>query len=86
MGTESKRDDVEKTETTVAAPRPRRRFSDRLEFKRGQVDGRAGRAPACMQPQYVAGYADARRQVRATRKSKAVVVQDAEPGPARLRA
>lgn len=51
--------------------RPRQRFSDRLELRRGQVDGRAGRAPASMNPQYLAGYADARRKLRERRQADA---------------
>ncbi|MEL7368264.1 MAG: hypothetical protein AAFN74_05085 [Myxococcota bacterium] len=54
----------------VDAARPRRRFSDKLEFRRGQVDGRAGRAPACMVSQYLAGYTEGRRQLRASRKTR----------------
>lgn len=50
-----------------ATPGPRRRFSDRLEYRRGQLDARAGRPPASMQPQYLSGYADGRRQARAAR-------------------
>lgn len=73
MGTERKRDnnDVQRT---------RRRFSDRLEIKRGQVDARAGRPPASMHPQYLAGYAEGRRQARTGRRVK-TNADSSEPGP-----
>ena len=64
MGTE-RNDNI-----AISVQRPRGRFSDRLQFKRGHADGRAGRAPATMQPQYVAGYSEGRRQARAAQKCR----------------
>ena len=42
-------------------PRPRQRFRDSVEYKRGKRDGAAGRAPACFAVRYVEGYAEGRR-------------------------
>lgn len=39
----------------------RQRFSDRIEFRRGKRDAECGRAPACLATQYVAGYAQGRK-------------------------
>lgn len=50
--------------TTDAGRRPRRRFSDKLEYRRGQNDARAGRPPASIHARYMAGYAEGRRQAR----------------------
>lgn len=64
--------------------RPRQRFSDRIEFRRGRRDGQAGLPAASLSPLYVSGYAEGRR-ARIQRRRDEATSQDDHP-PSRIAA
>ena len=49
---------------TAAPIEARRRFSDRIEFRRGRQDAQRGRAPASLASHYMAGYKAGRQAQR----------------------
>ncbi len=73
-----------KEEAAIIGRRSRPRFSDRLEFRRGLFDARAGRPPASIQPKYLAGYAEGRREARGEKKVKGASAPTNDPAPASL--
>lgn len=59
------------TQNTQANPSPnRRRYSERVDHRRGLQDGMNGRSPASMAPAYKAGYAEGRRRSHRRRRNE----------------